>query len=100
MSKACFIIIFIALWVVSGFISIVFTYAWDIRGEEYNANYLNGEMKYIILFSLGGCITVILTIAASISVWLEKREPKSRPFTKFVYWLGNIGVKKRWCDDK
>ena len=78
----------------SGFISIVFAYAYDTRGEKYNPNYLNGELKYIILFSLGGCITVMLVIADFISVWLEEHKPKSRPFTKFIYWLGNIGVKK------
>nr|WP_297940384.1 hypothetical protein [uncultured Lachnoclostridium sp.] len=99
MSKVCFIITFIALWIVSGFASIVFAHAYDVRGKEYDENYLNGEMKYIILFSLGGCITVILTIIAFISVWFDEHKPKSRPFTKFIYWLGNIGIKKDG-DDK
>lgn len=94
MSKICFIIIFIALWIMSGFIPIIIAYAYDIRGEEYNSNYLDGEMKFIILSSLGGCITLILTIIAFISVWIDEHKPKSRSFTKFIYWLGNIGIKK------
>nr|DAT99463.1 MAG TPA: hypothetical protein [Caudoviricetes sp.] len=56
-------------------------------------------MKYIILFSLGGCMTLIVTIVAFISVWIDEHKPKSRLFTKFIYWLVNIGVKKD-CDDK
>ena len=47
MSKTCFIIFFIALWIMSGFIYIVFVYAHSVRGEEYNPSYLDGEMKYI-----------------------------------------------------
>lgn len=81
----------------SGFISVVFAYACSVRGEEYNPSYLDGEMKYIILFSLGGCITLIVTIvvfiSVFISVWIDEHKLKSRPFTKFIYWLGNIGVK-------
>ena len=88
------IIIFIALWIASGFISIVFAHAYDVRGKTYDENYLNGELKYIIGFSLGGCFTVILTIIAFISVWIDEHKPKSRPFTKFIFWLGNIGIKK------
>lgn len=94
MSKTCFIICFIALWIMIGFISIVFVYAYNVRGEEYNPNYFDGEMKYIILFSLGGCMTLIVTIVAFISVWIDEHKPKSRLFTKFIYWLANIGVKK------
>ena len=94
MSKTCFIICFIALWIMIGFISIVFAYAYDVRGEEYNPNYFDGEMKYIILCSLGGCMTLIVTIVAFISVWIDEHKPKSRLFTKFIYWLANIGVKK------
>ena len=82
-----------------GFISIVFAYAYDVRGKEYNSNYLDGEIKDIILFSLGGCVTLILTIVAFIVVLIDKHKPKSRPLTKFIYWLGNIGVKKDG-DDK
>lgn len=82
----------------SGFISVVFAYACSVRGEEYNPSYLDGEMKYIILFSLGGCITLIVTIvvfiSVFISVWIDEHKPKSRLFTKFIYWLANIGVKK------
>lgn len=93
MSKTCFVIIFIALWIMIGFIYIVFVYAYDVRGKEYNSNYFDGEIKYIILYSLGGCMTLILTIVAFIIAWIDEHKLKSRPFTKFIYWLGNIGVK-------
>ena len=83
----------------SGFISSVFIYAYNIRGKEYNPNYLDGEAKYIILFSLSGYITLIVTIVAFITVWINKHKPKSRILTKFIYWLANIGVKKDG-DDK
>ena len=99
MLKTCFIIFFIALWIMSGFISIVFAYAYDVRGEKYNPSYLDGEIKYIILFSLGDCMTLIVTIVVFISVWIDKHKPKSRLLTKFIYWLANIGVKKDG-DDK
>lgn len=99
MPKIRLIIIFIVLWIASGFISVIFAHAYDVRGKEYDENYLNGELKYIIGFSLGGCFTVILTILAFISVWFDEHKPKSRPFTKFIYWLGNIGVKKDSEDD-
>lgn len=84
----------------SGFISIVFAYTYGVRGEEYNPNYLDGEMKYIILFSLGGCMTLIVTIVAFISVWIDEHKSKSRLFTKFIYWLANIGVKKDGDDNE
>ena len=84
----------------SGFISIVFAYAYGVRGEEYNPNYLDGEMKYIILFSLCGCITLIVTIVAFISVRIDKHKPKSRLLTKFIYWIGNIGIKKYGDDNE
>lgn len=83
----------------SGFISIVFAYAYSVRGEEYNPSYLDGGMKYIISFSLGGCMTLIILIVVFISVWIDKHKPKSRLLTKFIYWLANIGVKKD-KDDK
>lgn len=78
----------------SGFISSVFVYAYNIRGKEYNPNYLDGEVKYIILFPLSGCITLIVTIVVFIIVWIDKHKLKSRILTKFIYWLANIGVKK------
>lgn len=84
----------------SGFISIVFAYAYDVRGEEYNPNYLDGEIKYIILFSLGGCMTLIILIVVFISVWNDKHKPKSRLLTKFIYWIGNIGIKKDVDDNE
>ena len=100
MSKTCFIIFFIALWIMIGFISIVFAYVYNVRGEEYNPNYLDGEMKYIILFSLGGCMTLIILIVVFISVWIDKHKPKSRLLTKFIYWIGNIGIKKDGDDNE
>lgn len=35
-----------------------------------------------------------------ISVWIDKHKPKSRLLTKFIYWIGNIGIKKDGDDNE
>ena len=57
-------------------------------------------MKYIILFSLGGCMTLIILIVVFISVWIDKHKTKSRLLTKFIYWIGNIEIKKDGDDNE
>ena len=92
--------IIIISWFLIGLITGTIIILLDMRGEEYNPNYLDGEMKYIILFSLGGCMTLIILIVVFISVWIDKHKQKSRLLTKFIYWIGNIGIKKDGDDNE
>ena len=70
---------------------IMFIYDMKLYGKRYiKENFLN--YNQIIYLGWGG-LAIVITI-----IILEVNE-RYRPFTKFMYWLANIGVKKD-CDDK
>lgn len=59
----------------------------DMRGEEFDEDYFSLENISVYLGSiLFGCITMFIFIGVCIY--------NHRPFTKFMYWLANIGIKK------
>ena len=69
----------------------MFIYDMKLYGKRYiKENFLNYHQ--IIYLGWGG-LAIVITI-----IILEVNE-RYRPFTKFMYWLANIGVKKD-CDDK
>ena len=88
-------IVFIISWLICGFIATIFMYAYDVRGQEYDEDYLKRELDDIVMFSCLGYMTLIVFIVIFIGIQITNRMPKSKNIlTKFVYWLGNIGVKK------
>ena len=65
----------------------------DMRGEEFDEDYFSLENIAVYLGSiLFGCITMFIFIGVCIY--------NHRPFTKFMYWLANIGIKKDGDDNE
>ena len=61
----------------------------DMRGEEFDEDYFSFSSEKIIFYLcsiLLGYITMFIFIGVCIY--------NHRPFTKIMYWLANIGVKK------
>ena len=84
--------IIIISWFLIGLITGTIMILLDMRGEEFDEDYFSLENIAVYLGSiLFGCITMFIFIGVCIY--------NHRPFTKFMYWLANIGVKKDG-DDK
>ena len=70
---------------------IMFIYDMKLYGKRYiKENFLNYHQ---IIYLWWGGLAIVITI-----IILEVNE-RYRPFTKFMYWMANIGVKK-YGDDK
>ena len=79
--------IIIISWFLIGLITGTIIILLDMRGEEFDEDYFSLENIAVYLGSiLFGCITMFIFIGVCIY--------NHRPFTKFMYWLANIGVKK------
>ena len=79
--------IFVMSWFLIGLIAGTILILSDMRGEEFDEDYFSVENIVVYLGSiLLGYVTVLITIGCFIYI--------HRPFTKFMYWLANIGVKK------
>lgn len=71
---------------------IMLIYDMKLYGKRYiKENFLNYHQ--IIYLGCGG-LAIVITI-----IILEVNE-RYRPFTKFMYWLENIGVKKDGDDNE
>ena len=79
--------IIIISWFLIGLITGTIMILLDMRGEEFDEDYFSLENIAVYLGSiLFGCITMFIFICVCIY--------NHRPFTKFMYWLANIGIKK------
>ena len=79
--------IIIISWFLIGLITGTIMILLDMRGEEFDEDYFSLENIAVYLGSiLFGCITMFIFIGVCIY--------NHRPFTKFMYWLANIGIKK------
>lgn len=84
--------IIIISWFLIGLITGTIMILLDMRWEEFDEDYFSLENIAVYLGSiLFGCITMFIFIGVCIY--------NHRPFTKFMYWLANIGIKKDG-DDK
>ena len=85
--------IIIISWFLIGLITGTIMILLDMRGEEFDEDYLSLENIAVYLGSiLFGCITMFIFIGVCIY--------NHRPFTKFMYWLANIGIKKDGDDNE
>ena len=79
--------IIIISWFLIGLITVTIMILLDMRGEEFDEDYFSLENIAVYLGSiLFGCITMFIFIGVCIY--------NHRQFTKFMYWLANIGIKK------
>lgn len=80
-------ILLIISWLVVGFISMVFTWLCDMRGAEFNKNYFDKDCIMLSFFILiWGYASLIILCCILISKHIN--------FTKLIYKIANIGVKK------
>ena len=79
--------IFVMSWFLIGLIAGTILILSDMRGEEFDEDYFSAE---IILVYLGSILLGYVTVLIIIGCFIYNH----RPFTKFMYWLANIGVKK------
>ena len=85
--------IIIISWFLIGIITGTIMILLDMRGEEFDEDYFSLENIAVYLGSiLFGCITMFIFIGVCIY--------NHRPFTKFMYWLANIGIKKDGDDNE
>lgn len=88
-------IIFLTIWVFIGLLSTIFMWIYDMRNKPYNERYFDGDFIVNIGFIFSGVITLALVLFIVIAKKYEKRKSKSnRIFTKFIYKIANIGIKK------
>ena len=79
--------IIIISWFLIGLITGTIIILLDMRGEEFDEDYFSSEN---IIFYLGSILLGYITTFIFIGICIYNH----RPFTKFMYWLANIGVKK------
>lgn len=83
------VIIVLTIWFGMGFLTMIALYIKDMRGQPFNEDYfknqdnLCGSLSCILL----GPISVIIVLGV---FWIEHKL-----FTKFVYKIANIGIKKK-----
>lgn len=79
--------LFIISWFLAGFISMLCIWIHDMRDEEFDKYYFDvGNVCLSLLALLGGYISAIICY----NIWATN----NRPFTKLIYKLVNIGIKK------
>lgn len=86
--------VYVISWFVLGFLTALFIVLEDMRNKEYNPNYFgedDGWFVFILITAFGYVSFVIYTL------WFIL---KFKFFTKFCYWLANIGTKKKINLDK
>lgn len=90
-------IIIAVIWLLMGLLSVVIICVHDMRGEPYDENYFKGEILHtIILILMGGVsfLIVFYLIIFDILQNIYEKRKSNRIFTKFIYKIANIGIKK------
>lgn len=79
---------FLISWLIVGTICTIGSWILELRGSEYNENYFDKEHIYVsfLLIVLGYISPLVICMA----ITSEKKY-----FTKFVYKIANIGLKKK-----
>lgn len=86
-------VIIVGIWLFIGLLSVMIMCVHDMRGEPYDENYFEGEIHHIIVFILMGGFTFLIVVFIAIFEIHEKLK-SNRIFTKFIYKIANIGIKK------
>ena len=76
-----------------GLLSLMLVCIHDMRGNPYNENYFEGGTHYVIGLILMGGLSFFLYIFDIFRERYKKRKNK-KIFTKFIYKIANIGIKK------
>ena len=90
-------IIIAVIWFLIGLLSVISMCVHDMRGESYDENYFKGEILHTIILILTGGVTFLIVFYIITSDILQKiyeKRKSNRIFTKFIYKIANIGVKK------
>lgn len=89
-------IIIAVIWLLIGLLSVISICVYDMRGEPYDENYFKGEILHIIGFIFMGGVTFLFTFGLIAVDTLQKiyEKRKNGIFTKFIYKIANIGIKK------
>lgn len=90
-------IIIAVIWLLMGLLSVVIVCVHDMRGEPYDENYFKGEILHTIIFILMGGVSFLIVfylIIVDILQNIYEKRKSDRIFTKFIYKIANIGIKK------
>lgn len=88
-------IIIAVIWLLIGLLSVISMCVHDMRGEPYDENYFKG-LHIIGLILMGGVTFLIVFYLITVDIlqkYMKKRK-SNRKFTKFIYKIANIGIKK------
>ena len=95
--KKCIIIV--GIWLLIGLLSVMLVCIRDMRGKPYDENYFKGGTHYVISLILMGGFSFLL-FAFGIFRERHKKQKSNRIFTKFIYKIANIGIKKDGDDNE
>lgn len=86
-------IIIAVIWLLMGLLSVMIICVHDMRGKPYNENYFEGEIHYAMSLILMGGFAFFIIIFVTIRERYKRRK-SNKIFTKFIYKIANIGIKK------
>lgn len=90
-------IIIAVIWLLIGLLSVISICVHDMRGEPYDENYFKGEILHTTCLILMGGVTFFIVfyfITFDILQKIYEKRKSNRIFTKFIYKIANIGIKK------
>lgn len=90
-------LIIAVIWLLIGLLSVISICVYDMRGEPYDENYFKGEILHTIVLILTGGVSFLIVFYLIIVDILQKiyeKRKSNRMFTKFIYKIANIGIKK------
>lgn len=90
-------IIIAVIWLLIGLLSVISICVYDMRGEPYDENYFKGEILHTIVLIFTGGVSFLIVFYLIIVDILQKiyeKRKSNRMFTKFIYKIANIGIKK------
>ncbi|WP_147603788.1 hypothetical protein [Blautia massiliensis (ex Durand et al. 2017)] len=90
-------IIIAVIWLLIGLLSVISICVYDMRGEPYDENYFKGEILHTIVLILTGGVSFLIVfylIIVDILQNIYEKRKSNRIFTKFIYKIANIGIKK------
>ena len=81
------------MFIISGFLvgllSVVFCWAIDMRGQEFNPDYFKDDDNVF-----GSFMIIVMGYLSPIFIIIAAIPFPDKPFTRLIYKLVNIGVKK------
>lgn len=90
-------IIIAVIWLLIGLLSVISICVYDMRGEPYDENYFKGEILHTIILILTGGVSFLIVfylIIVDILQNIYEKRKSNKIFTKFIYKIANIGIKK------